>query len=401
MMPKIFAFRGPCVCRVQGWVGSINTCPYLLIGTTQSPHTPLLDRSKSPQLRSTMPRTIDIVPPSPYLNQKQRDIHIWASLGLTKQPVLLAGVWSNQGRLTYDTLHEWLEKFVLVPSLTDLEDVPPPVSQSKGKICRYFLVSFEDILKANLIEDFPENPDPRELFSLRLSATKKALKQDPTLLRLNDTNPCKSGHYILFGGEFKAHTNEAGAIITEPESLAEITYVAPAVYEKTMFSDMVDIVQQGAGTRSESTRTSVRTRDKCCQVSRLKAMKRERGTDYTALEVAHVFPLALAEKAVDFLKGQKLDEVLSYARTRKGADRPQNAILLRSDLHRFFDQYQWSIYKGKIYAFETMYPTVLDDFFDTPVTLAPEVSEAVVLHHFRTCIGLRVVGMGFEGNYIL
>ena len=54
--------------------------------------------------------------------------------------------------------------------------------------------------------------------------------------------------------------------------------------------------------------------------------------------------------AKGYLEDEELVKVLEYAKTREAADCTANAILMRVDIHRFFDQYQWSIYKESFSA---------------------------------------------------
>ena len=43
-------------------------------------------------------------------------------------------------------------------------------------------------------------------------------------------------------------------------------------------------------------RDVVRVRDKCCQVTGTNYIKRKRGSDFTGLEVAHIYPFNMATK---------------------------------------------------------------------------------------------------------
>ena len=44
------------------------------------------------------------------------------------------------------------------------------------------------------------------------------------------------------------------------------------------------------------------------------------------------------------------DATKSLVLTTKLADRPLNAVLLRADVHAFFDDYQWSIWVCRIHS---------------------------------------------------
>jgi hypothetical protein len=101
-------------------------------------------------------------------------------------------------------------------------------------------------------------------------------------------------------------------------------------------------------------------RDKACLITNQAAVQRARGGNFTGLEVAHIFPLSGVESvSVDLLpchivnKSTLIQDVwTSYmpkssrdqVRTRKIADSPHNAILLRADVHSLFDDYQWAVW---------------------------------------------------------
>ncbi|EPT00033.1 hypothetical protein FOMPIDRAFT_1123466, partial [Fomitopsis schrenkii] len=87
-------------------------------------------------------------------------------------------------------------------------------------------------------------------------------------------------------------------------------------------------------------RQLVRLRDMWCRVTGSQAVDRARGLDFTGLEVAHIFPLAAADPTVR--KHRK--EAAQRISTRELADHPSNAILLRGDLHRYYDTYQFAVY---------------------------------------------------------
>ncbi|KAF9544385.1 hypothetical protein CPC08DRAFT_799668, partial [Agrocybe pediades] len=91
-------------------------------------------------------------------------------------------------------------------------------------------------------------------------------------------------------------------------------------------------------------KNSVRTRDRQCRVSGAVVQCRYRGANFTAKEVAHLYPIALANSkyTTDDLDLDPDHKVLLS--TKAGADNPTNAIFMRSDVHRFFDAMQFAFY---------------------------------------------------------
>ncbi|TFK82147.1 hypothetical protein K466DRAFT_500813, partial [Polyporus arcularius HHB13444] len=98
-------------------------------------------------------------------------------------------------------------------------------------------------------------------------------------------------------------------------------------------------------------RSAVRKRDKHCKVTKQGPAERARGTDYTTLEVAHIFPLGYAghPQVIEWLtQDPEAQDVVPLVEDRKEADKPWNAILLRCDIHRFFDTFQWGVWKVRL-----------------------------------------------------
>ncbi|KAG7444596.1 uncharacterized protein BT62DRAFT_933625 [Guyanagaster necrorhizus] len=106
----------------------------------------------------------------------------------------------------------------------------------------------------------------------------------------------------------------------------------------------------GKYNRKASTRRDVRMRDMKCRVTGDIAGRRQRGFNFVGLEVAHMFPLG----GIDLfpVSFPRRDPRLSvfYKETKipskpskENLDIPLNAIVLRSDVHRLFDDYQFGI----------------------------------------------------------
>ncbi|KAH9834615.1 uncharacterized protein C8Q71DRAFT_711268, partial [Rhodofomes roseus] len=89
-------------------------------------------------------------------------------------------------------------------------------------------------------------------------------------------------------------------------------------------------------------RNQVRLRDIWCIVTHVAGLLRDRGHDFTGLDVAHIFPLGSVGEKVRWWSIMEQD--LKLLTSRKSADTPENAILLRSDIHHCFDAYHFAIY---------------------------------------------------------
>lgn len=109
----------------------------------------------------------------------------------------------------------------------------------------------------------------------------------------------------------------------------------------------------------------VRKRDMGCRVTGSPASKRQRGYNFTALEVCYIFPLAENNvvRTVYFVLKHFIPSVFQfriafpYNQTsdlyrdmnldpnknpeKEELDHPQNAIILRADIHKYFDAYQF------------------------------------------------------------
>ncbi|KAF8586920.1 hypothetical protein K439DRAFT_1339463, partial [Ramaria rubella] len=93
-------------------------------------------------------------------------------------------------------------------------------------------------------------------------------------------------------------------------------------------------------------RKEVRIRDLRCRVTGDEAPLRGRGRNFKGLEVAHIFPIGWLSEADAILRGNPGLATIKNS----DADAPDNALLLRADLHAYFDDYQFGFY-GKVRAF--------------------------------------------------
>ncbi|KAJ6462814.1 hypothetical protein DFH09DRAFT_1347488 [Mycena vulgaris] len=103
--------------------------------------------------------------------------------------------------------------------------------------------------------------------------------------------------------------------------------------------------------RKEKTRAKARFRDMGCRVSTQSAPIGSRGYNFTGLEVAHIFPLAVTSQFPEAFPHQEHENEpyrpLKIPKTPKkhDIDIPENTLRMRADVHAQFDGYE--------FAFET------------------------------------------------
>jgi HNH endonuclease len=93
--------------------------------------------------------------------------------------------------------------------------------------------------------------------------------------------------------------------------------------------------------RENTFRAAVRERDKKCVITGLTNSKKNIArNEWDRFEAAYVFPLASESL---FIRGNLPRWITLRAPTESGINSVQNALLLRVDVHRLFDQYLISI----------------------------------------------------------
>ncbi|KIK60445.1 hypothetical protein GYMLUDRAFT_244434 [Collybiopsis luxurians FD-317 M1] len=227
---------------------------------------------------------------------------------------------------------------------------------------------------------------------------------------------------------FPIHSLYVTPIDVNPQIMSGRTYVKPLTKSKFDVIEFIDlsgappklreaIIQSrtpgpstrgtAGGTRrsskSRSVRDKVRRRDGKCRVSQTTAPFRSRGLNYKGFQVAHIFPLGYTRQASQIVEPL----LLPFVSHREIADGPHNALLLRSDIHDQFDDYQLScklvIIQGmrfwKIVRFErTGAPSVsaTPGYLSPPVPsiIVEDFNEGLMKHHFETCVLWHVAGFG-------
>ena len=100
------------------------------------------------------------------------------------------------------------------------------------------------------------------------------------------------------------------------------------------------VISYSVSGRDDSFRNGIRARDGKCVISGIKNMST--AGNWTAFEAAHIFPLELENLWLEFNYGRWVDDIDDDAGISK-INSCQNGLLLRSDVHKMFDQYLLSV----------------------------------------------------------
>ncbi|KAF7333228.1 HNHc domain-containing protein [Mycena sanguinolenta] len=298
-----------------------------------------------------------------YHNADQRNVHIWASeISPLGRRYLVAGCYNEPNRpIPVSTLYAWLDIIMQKNDLGTyvLGYLGPTTQQAVPEIVPYPLMTFQqNVLTARnhiIARDDPGAIMPGDYFVF-LRARSGLRRTVPTLERI----------------VISSRTVTQGATGTQTAG--------------------------GATTRRASVRNQVRLRDGQCRVTGQPAPLRNRGgRNYRGLQVAHIYPLAWWNKAKDLI----LDKTIYKLLDRFHGDMIENAILMRSDAHDQFDDYQfgyWPREGYRLYWFElTGAPSVLH----APMALVgPRHNqwEELFEQHFETCLLWHFMGFGRRLN---
>jgi len=300
-------------------------------------------------------------------------VHVWCSFlkpcsdpQFSGKPTLglIAGFYVHSGGLPVSVFYKWL-RFILKLGRGD---------------------DFESMAL------FPcQDPRGRALSVGTIPPVAKPLRQDLA-------NPIEIGHYMLYQYDRK----QKNFVAIWP-TLASNDFRRRSRTASQTCTPSPGSTSSGNPPRNTKTRLDVRMRDKCCLITGQAAVKRARGGNFTGLEVAHLFPL-MGVGDITWTNDMAAD-AQAEVRTRERADTPQNAILLRADIHTLFDDYQWSLWPTggktfKVIRFEKSGATALAEHNDAinlgPSSLATVSSPSVALirEHFRIALLLHVRGFG-------
>jgi len=302
-----------------------------------------------------------------YVNESERNVHVWCSLVQTSksrqfrnQPTLgLIGgcfVRTTDGLEIY-VFYKWLNKIIV------------------------------NIDPRSLVL-FPCSNDPRLISPLQIGPL--SMPSMPFLPR--DSQSClREGHYLLF------QRTARGYQAVWPD-LVDFEFVRRSVTRSQSCTP-----SPNKPVRDTTTRRLVRQRDQACKATGQRAHARSRGANFTGLEVAHIFPISGAN--THEWKSGMGGSTSALVQSTKLADRPLNAILLRADVHAFFDDYQWSVLieQGntlRTVRFEKSGASFLDDYESSidlnSATLGTIEGPSLPLldHHLFIALSSHVRGFG-------
>ncbi|KAI9762699.1 MAG: hypothetical protein M1840_001166 [Geoglossum simile] len=116
------------------------------------------------------------------------------------------------------------------------------------------------------------------------------------------------------------------------------------------------VISYSVSGRDNSFRDGVRARDGKCVISGIR--KKSTASNWSPFEASHIFPLELESLWVQFNYGRWVDDIDDDAGISK-INSCQNGLLLRSDVHKDFDQYLLSVnsddgYKVTVFGADTL-----------------------------------------------
>ncbi|KAJ7205558.1 hypothetical protein GGX14DRAFT_397696 [Mycena pura] len=230
-------------------------------------------------------------------------------------------------------------------------------------------------------------------------------------LRADPSRPVPQGHYILVAVERYFEGRETMTRLV-PCSVGQ---QEPAIGQRSV----TRTATAGSATfaRDDDLRADVRVRDMRCRITGDTAPQRDRGANFMGLEVAHVFPLGEVEQfsmAFDSNSASHraglfdaLD--LSDQPRKEEIDIPENAVVLRRDVHSHFDGYEITlesrIVKGQTVQVVRLFekdaaPGIARDGMWKLLERAPgnvdiaDVNDVLLAHHYLTGVLWHVAGNG-------
>ncbi|KAF9504429.1 hypothetical protein BS47DRAFT_1490174 [Hydnum rufescens UP504] len=256
-----------------------------------------------------------------YRNRWDRDIHIWSGLDMDQ---ILAGC-ITQESLTYSVLYSWLRTIFVIK--------PQRGSSSQLEVW-YLVPATEPSPGAPLIGD---NSHPLA----------------PTDQRVI------GGHYAVKMFVHPRH-GAAPVFIRDPEiQIRGFTPRSRLPSRANSSGGSLDSPSSSVARRDPSFRRDVRQRDGHCRLSGTAPgcatdnLGQIAHINYTGFQAAHIFPLAFAhrddgppdeETHFEAFRGCWASNSNITPQNAQGiADTPANGILLRADLHLFFDAYQFAL----------------------------------------------------------
>ncbi|KAJ7121884.1 hypothetical protein C8R43DRAFT_73674 [Mycena crocata] len=231
-----------------------------------------------------------------------------------------------------------------------------------------------------------------------------------------DQTAMEAGHYLLVRVKYRD-----GAPKFFP---CELNLQLPAIDERNeSFNGTANESGRATPNRKASVRKKVRLRDLRCRVTGAVAPARQKGLNFTGLQVAHIFPLAAASLfhlAFDPQAHSKTVyeplgiPAINAAPPSSRLDQVKNAIVIRADAHAQFDIYEFSL-EYVTFQNRSAYllrrferdgaPSIRDeaqarflhDALGDPASRCDDIDPILVNHHYLTGVLWHVAGNGRPG----
>ncbi|KAH8674538.1 HNH endonuclease-domain-containing protein [Tricladium varicosporioides] len=212
----------------------------------------------------------------------------------------------------------------------------------------------------------------------------------------------------FFDGEYILQNESGIAIEKDNSTLLPGNYYINSSHPIHMNNEVIltRMISQQSGTRVQSFRDAVRSRDRRCVITREVALSADRGR-WDGFEAAHIFPLAFERLWNEYNYSRWITNPL-YGEEIKGGkiNSVQNGLLLRSDIHQLFDTYTVSINPDdnyKIVCFDCDGKGIAGTYFDQrPLDDPQRPAEQLLRWHFRQAVLVNMRGAGepvFEHDF--
>ncbi|KAF2187860.1 hypothetical protein K469DRAFT_704822 [Zopfia rhizophila CBS 207.26] len=179
--------------------------------------------------------------------------------------------------------------------------------------------------------------------------------------------------------------------------------IAAGPFQVTNEPWLVRTISRATGTRVAAFCEAVRSRDRQCLISGAEVVTADGFDFWDGLEAAHIFPLAYEGHWID----NDFGRWITVQPARGGSiNSVQNGLLLRSDVHQFFDGYVISINPDdnyKVVAFRPTWGNLAGKHLDQALFARPDApADSLLRWHFRQAVLANMRGAGepvFEHDF--
>ncbi|MCJ1363215.1 hypothetical protein MMC16_002322 [Acarospora aff. strigata] len=210
--------------------------------------------------------------------------------------------------------------------------------------------------------------------------------------------------FVLINGTYHLRHNSDTIVPKDDAPLlpGEYFIVSTAPIEIINEGPLLRTISSSTGTRNHAFRDAVRARDGECIVTGTRPVN-PAGGFWQPVQAAHIFPLAYEH---DWLQHGHERWITKPASKGGSINSVQNGILLRADLHQFFDTYLFSINPNDnykiVFFIEDQYNiagnSLRQEFINNPDRPVDEL----LLWHFRQAVLTNMKGAGepyFEHDF--